>query len=300
MAEDLISSSFLHRLERLVLRNRNLASGYEHGGKKSRHTGASLEFADYRNYTPGDDLRDVDWNVFARTDRIYVKLHEAEQNLHAALFLDCSASMAWSSYAHATADGPKFQLARQVIAAIAYIALSQQDAVWFHPANRAGTTSAPLRGKAAFHKLRKALNSLTIAEQADDLAGRLVRAAPRMPRRSLVFVISDFLDVNGYNEGLAALQAGDAEVQVIQVLHPQEKEPLLRGDHRLNEMESNRSIETAISTGTLQRYQAALAEHCQSLRYFCKRRQMGYLEVSATDSFESVVLRQMLQRRMLA
>ncbi len=292
-APPLFDSVFLAKLEQLHLLSRKLLRGAHRAERSSRQLGSSLEFADYRNYAFGDDLRSVDWNVYGRLDRLFVKLFEQEKDLHIYLLIDASASMRWRSE---TAEGPprlpKLGRARRIAASLAYIGLANLDRVnvhWFggELAGDLGLT----RGRSQFHKV------LDFLRRAPELPGetRLLAScrtfAQRVRRRGLVFLLSDLFDPAGCEEALGLLRHQQFETHVVQVLDPAELDPAHAGDLRLTESESGAAMEITADEPMLRRYRAEVAAFLEKIDRFCAERRIGCARASTGVPFEDLVLR---------
>jgi len=286
----LFDSAFLSKLEQLYLLSKKLFRGEHHAERKSRQTGSSLEFADYRNYTPGDDLRSIDWNIYARLDRLFIKLFEQEQDLHIYFLVDASGSMRWQPE-----DSPqlsKFDQARKIAASLAYIGLANLDRVNIHyfGANLIGDMGLS-RGKSQFHKVLEFLRRSPEAEGATSLLPSLRTFAARMKRRGLVFVISDFFDPAGYEEALGILRYNNFDLHLIQVLEPTELNPTHTGDLRLIEAESGEAYEVTANDSLLRQYRAEVTRFLTGLNTFCLQRGIGYAQALTDVPFEDLVLR---------
>ena len=294
----LFDSAFLAKLEQLHLLSRKLFRGAHRAERKSRHTGASLEFADYRNYSIGDDLRSIDWNIYGRLDRLFVKLYEQEQDLHIHFLIDASASMRWqpSSTQHSTLNTQppsKLDQARRIAASLAYIALANLDRVnvlWV--ADLLLADLGLTRGKSQFHKVLDFLQRAPTPNGASTGLLPSVRAfAQRMKRRGLVFLISDLFDPAGYEEALALLRYNNFEVHVIQTLDPAELRPRDSGDLRLIEAETGEVFEVTANDALLRRYEREIDSFLENLEAFCLRRGVGYAQATTAIPFEDLVLR---------
>jgi uncharacterized protein (DUF58 family) len=290
-AAPVFDSAFLAKLEQLYLLSKKIFRGEHRAERRSRQTGSSLEFADYRNYTRGDDLRSIDWNAYGRLDRLFVKLFEEEQDLHIYLLVDASASMWWRPEAR-RAETPKLQQAIRIAASLAYIGLVNLDRVniqWFGRGLNGdlGLT----RGKSQFHKVLRFLS------QPPQLAGETslletCRAFTRLaPRRGLVFVLSDLFDPAGYEEALSLLRFAHFDVHLLQVLEPRELEPTESGDLRLQEDEHGRTMDLTADEGLLQRYRAEVRGFVDGLAGFCRERGMSHIVTPTDVPFEELVLK---------
>ncbi len=184
---DLLDSTVLSRLCRLTIQARHPMLGSVSGAHRSATRGSSVEFAEYRKYVPGDDIRRLDWRVYARTDRFYMKEFDADTNLRCLVFIDLSGSMGYAG-----AHGSKLDCARRLAATLAYLMIRQGDAagLWLAGAKRdleIPPRRSPMHLKALFDSIRNARTGGEV-----DLPAALHRAAERIPRRALVVVISDF------------------------------------------------------------------------------------------------------------
>ncbi len=311
----LFDSAFLAKLEQLHLLSRKIFRGQQHAERRSRQTGSSLEFADYRDYAPGDDLRAVDWNVFGRLNRLFVKLFEAEQDLHVCLLVDCSASMLWlpgsaSSAGEAGARRTKFDHARRIAAALAYVALANLDRVNLFPfAGELGADPGFVRGRQQFHSILDFLRRLSSQPGAGAEAGAgmggatRMRAsfrtfAHRMKRRGLVFVLSDFFDPEA-GEALAYLRQQHFEVSALQVLDEAELDPALagngegglEGDLRLVDAESHETFDLMADKTLLEAYREQFSRFVAGVEHGCRQRAIGFIQTTTAVAFEDLVLR---------
>ena len=290
----MFDSAFLAKLERLHLLSRRTFPGQSRADRRSRKQGSSLEFADYRNYSPGDDLRGIDWNIYGRLDKLFLKLFEEEEDLHIYLLVDTSASMRWTA-GHARTGAAlrpaKLELARQIAGILAYIGLANLDRINIHYfAERLGADLGLGRGKSHFHR------ALQFLARAPELAGQtnfassLREFGQRSKRRGLVLVISDFFDPRGYEEGLNYLLYQRFELQLIQVLDPAELNPHLLGDVRLTDAESGEVYEATVNESLARAYEREMMTFLSGLELFCRRRQIGYRRALTAATAEDFVL----------
>ena len=289
----LFDSAFLAKLEQLHLLARKIFRGEHHAERRSRQSGSSLEFADYRNYSFGDDLRSIDWNVYARLDRLFVKLFEQEQDLDVHFLIDTSGSMRWEApSALDLRPSTKFDHARRIAAALSYIALANLDRVnlaWFGEA--LGRDLGLSRGKSQFHKVLEFLRHAPAVDDTTALLPSLRAFAKRMRRRGLVFIISDCLDPAGYEEALSLLRYHQFEVHIVQVLDPAELRPDVSGDLRLTECETGEVCEITATEPLLAQYREQVDAFLRDLETFCLRRGIGYATATTAVPFEDLVLR---------
>jgi uncharacterized protein (DUF58 family) len=294
----LFDSVFLSKLEQLYLLSKKLFRGQHRAERKSRQIGSSLEFADYRNYTLGDDLRSIDWNIYGRLDRLFIKLFEQEQDLHISFLIDASASMHWTP--EGSQSRSKLDQARRIAASLAYIGLANLDRVNLHYFGAGLLDEMGLsRGKSQFHRVLDFLRQTPEPGGATELLPSLRTFAQRMKRRGLVFVISDFFDPAGYEEALAVLRYHHFEVHLVQVLDPSELDPEQSGDLRLVEAETGVAFEITANESLLRRYREEISGFVKGLNDFCLQRNIGYAQALTDVPFEDLVLRVLRDGRII-
>jgi len=304
----LFNSEFLAKLEQLYLLSRRIFRGRSHGERRSREIGSSLEFADYRNYTPGDDPRSIDWNIYGRLERLFIKLYEDEEDLPVYLLLDVSASMRWEPetsrlYGEKTSQKKKHSLnkldyTRRVAACLAYIALENLDHVdicYFD--SRLGQSTGA--GKGFFPKALAFLRTLPAEAGATNLLSAIDDFVRKRPRRGLAILLSDFLDPQHCEAALGLLHAGKFEVQLLHVLHPYELSPGLHGDFQLEDAETGKTLEANLNEGLIQAYRQRLGAYLESIEQFTRRRGMGYLRTDTSIPFEDFVLKTLRKQNIL-
>ena len=288
----LFDSAFLAKLEQLHLLARRLFRGERRAERRSRHLGSSLEFADYREYTPGDEPRSIDWNAYGRLERLFVKLYEQERDLPVSFLIDASASMRWLPGFGDQAEPSKFDHSRRLCAALAYIALANLDRVDIHffSASLLGELGVA-RGKGQFHSVLEFLNDAPEPDGPTRLLQSVKALTQRARRRGLIFVLSDFFDPGGYEEALSLLRHAQFEVHVLQVLAPAELAPSETGDLRLREDETGDSIEVTANENLLRRYRGEIAAFNGALESFCLGRGIAFARAMTDVPFADVVLR---------
>ena len=287
MAATLFDEEFLRKLEYLNLVSRKLFRGRRRGEHQTYKKGSSLEFHDYRSYNPGDDFRYIDWNVYSRLDRLFVKIFTAEEDLSVHILIDTSASMAHGR-------PMKLDYAKKVGAALAYIAHSNLDRVGATAfSDKIGDTLPPQRGK----------NILQILEYFQSMeADGATRFSPsltsyaRSPRRpGLAIVISDLLDPAGYADGVLSLIYAGYEIIVIHIHFEQEIEPGLNGALRLIDCETGSEIRISADRHVLAMYRDRLDRYFADIEAFCLDRSVEYLRSSTIIPFEDLVLKYLRQ-----
>ncbi len=288
----LLDSQMLARLEQLELVTRKLFIGRMKGERRSPRKGQSSEFADFKPYTIGDDLRYLDWNLFARLDKLFLRLFLEEEDLHVSLLIDASLSMDFGT-------PTKLHFARQVAAALGFVGLVGQDRVVVEAFGE-GTakTSPPLRGRRSLWRLIDFLNGIAPMGRGD-LSRSLRSYAMRSSGKGVVILLSDLMDKAGYEEGLRYLVARRMDVYVLQVLSPEELDPDLTGDVKLIDVEDQDEAELTVGPGLVERYKRALAAYQGQVQEFCNRRGIGYLFSSTTTPFDKLVLTYFRQRGLL-
>lgn len=282
-------SQFLRKLEQVALTSRRPIPGPFSGPRRSPRYGSSPEFADFRDYTPGDDLRRVDWNAYARLDRLFLRLYTAEEMATLTLLLDTSRSMDFGD--------PRKSLTTARLAAIfSYIALHGNDRVavagW---SSRVHQYLPPQVGTQAVSRVWRFIHQLQSTSSGSTDFAVLRSEGPFRRRAGLAVVLSDFLSDTDWRGGLLALRSAGQEVTALQILSRDELEPGLRGDWQLRDVESGATVEITSSQRLLRRYAEQLQAHLESIRDFCRRHDMVHIVIPSDDSLEHNVLRH-LQR----
>jgi uncharacterized protein (DUF58 family) len=279
----LLDPQFLNRLEQLEIVSRKIFLGRMKGERLSKKKGQSVEFADFRPYVVGDDLRFLDWNLFGRLDRLFLRLFLEEEDLHFYILLDNSRSMEFGT-------PTKLHYAKQVAAALGFIGLTNLDRVVVEVFNDRVTQTTPgLRGRRSLWRLMNFLNTVEPAGPSD-LGRSLRQFSLKCPGRGVVVLLSDFMDKGGYEEGLRYLIARNMDVYAIQVLSHEEVEPPYTGDLKLTDIEDDDEAEVTVSAPLLKRYKDNLAAYRTGLYEFCTRRGMSYLFTTNQVPFEKLVL----------
>src|SRR5262249_33015964 len=279
----LLDPQFLARLEQLELVSRKIFLGRLKGERRSKRKGQSVEFADYRNYVIGDDLRHLDWNLFARLDRLFIRLFMEEEDLHFYLVIDNSLSMSFG-------DPTKLHYARQVAAALAFIGLVNMDRVVIEVFNDRLTQSMPAaRGRRSLWRVMDFLQKIEPAGPSD-LRRALRTFSLRCSGKGIVVVLSDFMDKGGYEEALRYLVARQLDVYAIQILSKEEIDPDLTGDLKLVDVEDADAAEITVNGPLLRRYKENLNAYRAALHSFCTRRGITCLFTSNQVPFDRLVL----------
>jgi uncharacterized protein (DUF58 family) len=287
----LLTPELLRRLEQFQLLAARRAKSSAKGERRSRARGQSVEFADHRNYVPGDDFRYLDWNLYGRLDKLFLKLYEEERELPVRIFLDASESMAFGT-------PRKFDFARQVAAAIGYVALCGFDrvSIFGFPDNREDavyrTALTSVRGRKSALPFFQNISKLT-AKGTADFNESLRRGAMQARQAGVAVVLSDFLDPRGYEAGLSALVARGFHVNAVQILSPEEVDPSTFGDLRFVDSENGSIQEVTFGKYRLKAYQQTVQNYCQRLKEFCSARGMSFFSVRSDTSLEDLLLKQL-------
>lgn len=287
----LLNPELLRRLEQFQLLAQRRAKSSLRGERRSRARGQSVEFADYRNYVAGDDFRYLDWNLYGRLERLFLKLYEEERELPVHIFLDASESMSFG-------EPRKFTFAQQVAAAVGYVALCGFDRVTVtpypdHPEEAAARGALrAVRGKKSALTFFRHLE-LVNAQGPADFNASLRRAALQTRRTGLAVVLSDFLDPAGYEGGLSALLGRGFQVSAVQILSPEEIAPATYGDLRLVDAETGAQQEVTFGRYRLKAYQQTVENFCQRLRDYCQARGIHFFRTRSDASLEQLLLRQL-------
>jgi uncharacterized protein (DUF58 family) len=281
--EPLLSPDTLRALEALELVSRKVRAGRMKGDRLSKRKGRGSEFADYRPYAAGDDLRFLDWALFARLDRLFLRLFLEEEDLHVHLLLDVSQSMTFGT-------PEKLLYGKRVLAALGFIGLVNLDRVTVTAfAEKPLSRSPAIRGRPSLPRLLAFLDAIEPGGAGD--FSRAVKAiCPALAGRGVVVVVSDFLDKSGVENGFRYLAARNLDVCAIQVLAPEEADPVVIGDLKLTDAEDGDEAEVTVTADLLDRYRAAVAAYRADLESQCHRRGMTFLSTTTALPFDRLVL----------
>lgn len=281
--ERILNAEFLRKLERLVLMARRVHLGSAKGERRSRRKGSSVEFADYRDYVQGDDLRFVDWNIASRLDALYLKLYEEQEDLTLHLLIDGSASMGFG-------DPPKIEYTCKVAAALGYIALAGFDRVSAEVfCGDSSRRLEPVRGKANTNRLFTFLEAVR-AEGKTALEHSCRSYVLRNRAKGVALLISDLMDPDGYEGCLRRLAQSGSDLYVLHVLSREEVDPPITGDLRLVDCETDAYTEISMSRALLKRYKENLDGYCEATRRACVARNIAYVPAVTDVPFERLTL----------
>jgi uncharacterized protein (DUF58 family) len=266
----LLPPDLMAQLERLELVTRKVFRGRMKGERRSKRKGQSVEFADFRGYVPGDDLRSLDWNLYARLDKLIVKLFLEEEDLHFFTLIDASLSMDFG-------QPTKLQYAKQLAAALGFVGLIRTDRVRIETLGQNTLHRGPvLRGRRGVWRMLEYLDGIEAGETAS-LAQGVKNFCVRNAGKGIVVLISDLMDKNGYESALRYLVSQQMDVYVIHILSQEELDPDVKGDLKLVDCEDQDIAEITVSAPLLARYKSTLNAFVSGAQEFCNRRGMNYL-----------------------
>jgi uncharacterized protein (DUF58 family) len=278
----LLSPELLARLEKMELVSRKIFRGRMKGERRSPRKGQSVEFADFRNYVPGDDLRFVDWNTYARLERLFLKMFLEEEDLHFYALIDASSSMDFG-------EPTKLKFAARLAAALGFVGLVRGDRVKIETVGESARESAPaFRGRRSLWRMLDHLGQIQPG-QTGSLAEGVKSFCLRNSGKGIVVLISDLMDKAGYESALRYLMSREMDVYVVHVLSPEELDPDIQGDLRLVDCEDGDVAEITVTGPLMKRYKQTLAGFIESAREFCTRRGMTYLLARSEVPVEQLV-----------
>jgi uncharacterized protein (DUF58 family) len=283
---------FLRQLERLGVLMKQPVRGGLKGGRRSVKRGQSVEFADYREYALGDDLRQLDWNVLARLEKLFVKLFVEEEDVTISFLVDASPSMAFGR-------PEKLLFAKRAAAALGYIGLGSEDRVVVTAlTGRTARRQGGLRGSGRVFRLLANLSSIRPADGPSDLVASVRHAAAMLSGRGVVVLLSDLLDP-GADRVIRELAATGSELIVLHLLSPDELDPALEGDLRLVDSESGEGIDVTVDLTTLDDYKARLAAWQEALADLAAKRRASYVPLSTDVPLADLVFAELRRRRVV-
>ncbi|MDM4014915.1 DUF58 domain-containing protein [Roseiconus lacunae] len=284
----LLSPELLAKLERLELVSRKVFRGRMKGERRSKRKGQSVEFADFRNYVPGDDLRLIDWNLYARLDQLFLKLYQEEEDLHVYGLIDCSESMNFGT-------PTKLHVAKQMAAALGYIGLCRADRVSIQALGGQGRRAPVLRGRTGLWQMLQYLESLQSGDNVSLLEG-VKDFSIRNTGTGVVVLLTDLMDKSGFEQALRLLIGRRMDVYIMHVLSPEEVDPPIRGDRRLIDIEDGDQTEITVNAYVLDRYKQTLQSFLTSVKTFCSRRGIAYIPVLTDQAVDDVMTKYLRQR----
>lgn len=294
--QSLLDGVFARRLERLTLLSRKRLLGQGQGDRRSLRKGSSLEFADFRHYVEGDDPARVDWNIYSRTEALFVRLYEEEEVLNVHLLVDASRSMDWG-------EPSKLRYARRIAAALGYVALNASNRLHVWPLGASVASYGPAWGRGRAGAMLNFIEDFRPAQLATpvvigpvsppDLEQSLSTFSSRAT--GLVILLSDLLSPT-WEKALSRLASRSGDVVVLHTLSPQELRPALGGDVRLIDRESGAAVSVTLNTDALRLYGQRLDEWRRTVESFCARHGMGYVPVDTSVPLETLIFHDLRRR----
>lgn len=281
-----LDDDFLHTLEQLSFISKKVFYGGSKGNILSRKHGSSVEFADYRRYQPGDDFRYIDWSMYARLDKLLIKLFQDESNIYIYILLDTSRSMDFG-------EPTKLNYGLRLAAALSYIGVSNMEQVGISTfSSQIEQRAAPFRGKGQLTYLFEFLGNVEPGGETNiNQSLKMFAAAKNKP--GIVIVISDFWDAKGCKAGLMYLLKKKFEVSVIQLLSPEEYNPKLGGALLIKDLEGQEQLPFKVNPSILKKYHRLMTDYNKQLADFCRAYNIAYLQTLTQIPFEELILRYM-------
>ena len=293
--DELIDSELMAKLDQVDVMSRKIFAGKLQGERRSKRRGVSVEFADYRHYAHGDDLRFVDWNIYARLDKLFLKMFLEEEDLSVLIAIDSSASMNWG-------NPSKFYFCQRLAMALGYIALSNHNRVTLYAFDSEGVRPlSNLRGRRRTREMGEWILGLDTGG-AGAFGEAMRTIALGRQGKGLMVILSDFMFKEGYEKGLRYLTGGGFDTFCLQILSPEEVDPGkhgLAGDLRLTDVEDEDLAEVTVSAHLLRRYKENLDAYCGRIRDFCVRRGMMHLTIDTATDMTDLLLDYLRKRGLL-
>ena len=290
-ARTLTNPAFFSRLDNLELRARGIVEGFMHGLHRSPFVGFSVEFAAHREYVQGDDLRHVNWKLFARQRRLYVKQFDAETNMNLYLLMDVSGSMACKN-----TGVSKLEYGAALAAALAHLALKQHDAVGL--VLYADEVLAHLPPRSQPHQLSEVLRAIHGAkpQRQSNAARALQQAAELCKHRGIVVVLSDlFDDIDAIMQGIEQLRFRNHEVILFHLWDKWERDLPLEGHCRFHDLETGESLLTQ-ADGVRDSYLKEVRRWCGELEAQCRNRSVDRVELTTDEPLDQALLDYLVKR----
>lgn len=282
--EDIFDDEFQRKLEILVMVAKRVFSGAMRAERRSKKTGSGVEFADHRDYVPGDDFRYLDWSVYQRFDRLLIRLYEEEEDLSIYFIIDTSSSMGFG-------ESEKLKQAKRLCAALAYVGLANLDRIAIVAATDEISGRMPTtRGKARIFRIFKFLRAIK-AEGVTDLGDAMRTFVAQHKRKGLAVLLSDLYDPEGFERGINVLRYNRFEPFVLHIVDPHEARPELKGDVRVYDCETGEEREVTVTAKVLERYGQAYNEYLEEVQRFCTSKQVSYFRADVNTPFDELILR---------
>ncbi|UQA55090.1 DUF58 domain-containing protein [Polyangium aurulentum] len=281
---ELFDDEFQRKLDYLAMVSKRVFSGAMRAERRTKKTGSGIEFADHRDYAPGDDIRALDWHAFQRFDRLLIRLYEEEEDLSIYFILDTSSSMGFG-------EGEKLKQAKRLCAALAYVGLANLDRIAIVSATDEISGRMPTtRGKARIFRIFRFLSGVK-AEGATDLGEAMKTFVAQHKRKGLAVLLSDLYDPDGFERGINVLRFNRFEPYVIHLVDPRDGKPELKGDVRVYDCETGDEREVTVTAKVLEKYQKVYGDYLEEVQRFCTSRQVSYFRADVDTPFDELILR---------
>ncbi len=282
--DDLFDDDFQRKLDYLALVSKRVYAGRMRAERRTKKSGSGVEFADHRDYQPGDDFRYLDWNVYQRFDRLLLRLYEEEEDLAIYFIVDASSSMGFG-------DAKKLRYAKRVAAALAYVGLANLDRVSIVSTTDKVMDRMPAtRGKARIFKVFRFLRELE-PEGHTDLGDAMKTFVAQNKRRGLAVLISDLYDPQGFEKGINVLRYNKFDPFVVHVVDKEESKPKLSGDVLLYDCETGDEREVTVTAKVLERFAEVYEQYLADIDRFCTSKQVPYIQADVSVPFDELILR---------
>ncbi len=283
-SDDLFDDEFQRKLDYLALVSKRVYAGRMRAERRTKKSGSGVEFADHRDYQPGDDFRYLDWNVYQRFDRLLLRLYEEEEDLAIYFIVDASSSMGFG-------DAKKLRYAKRVAAALAYVGLANLDRVSIVSTTDKVMDRMPAtRGKARIFKVFRFLRELE-PEGHTDLGDAMKTFVAQNKRRGLAVLISDLYDPQGFEKGINVLRYNKFDPFVVHVADKEEAHPKLSGDVLLYDCETGDEREVTVTAKVLERFAEVYEQYLADIERFCTSKQVPYIQADVNVPFDELILR---------
>lgn len=283
-SDALFDDEFQRKLDYLALVSKRVFAGRMRAERRTKKSGSGVEFADHRDYQPGDDFRYLDWNVYQRFDRLLLRLYEEEEDLAIYFIVDASSSMGFG-------DAKKLRYAKRVAAALAYVGLANLDRVSIVSTTDKVLDRMPAtRGKARIFKVFRFLEELE-PEGQTNLEDAIKAFVAQNKRRGLVVLASDLYDPHGFERGINVLRYNKFDPFVVHVVDEEEAKPKLAGDVLLYDCETGDEREVTVTAKVLERFEAAYRSYLDEIDRFCTSKQVPYIRADVNTPFDELILR---------
>lgn len=293
--DELIDGRLMAQLDRVDVMSRRIFAGKLHGERRSKKRGQSVEFADFRQYTHGDDLRFVDWNIYARLDKLFLKMFLEEEDLSLILAVDTSRSMDWG-------NPNKFVFCQKLAMALGYIGLVNHNRVSLYSYNGAGLTPLTnLRGRRRTQEMGRWLLDRE-PDGPSDFTDAMRTIALSRQGKGVMVILSDFMYKEGYADGLRYIAGRGYDTFCLQTLSPEEINPGrhgLAGDLKLTDIEDDDRAEVTVNAALLKRYAEKLQAYCDELHNFCVGRGIMHVRLDTSMDMSDLLMDYLRKRGLL-